>query len=666
MSKIRVSMADWATFLAALLLAGIQPATAATPLARFAPAWKPVSPAELALSAPVVEPNADVEAIFWDVRIEDSLDVTGDPRTDTWNHVRVKVFTPRGKESWTRIDIASEGRRRIADLAARTIRKDGSIVEAGADAVSERTLVKAGGLKVKASSVAVPGVEVGSLIEYRWREIQPDRVSFATHLTVERSIPIQTATFAFKPLDSGDYRMETHAFGVQPAPFVRDRDGFSVTSVTNVHPVIEEPMAPPSDTYRAWILVTYSRQKPGTSPDDYWRALGRRMADLYKPVVSPPSDVRAAASAAIGSETDPEKKLVRLFDYCRTKIRNADAPGSKVTREEWDRLIKDDSPSATLSRQLATPAGIDIAFAALATAAGFESRIARAGDRSTFFFDPNQMSPYFLDRLAAAVKVGDNWRFFSPGTPSVGFGQVPWQIEDQVVLICDPKEPRFVRIPATPADKTTIRRRAQFRLDAAGTISGTVRLEMTGQAAIERRAALGNASPKEVEAAVREDVTDRFPGADVSAVTVEERDAPEKPLVITYAVEAPAFATRTATYLLLPASWFRKGQAPRFPSPTRTQPVFFHYGTTEEDEISVEIPERFAVEDTSTPPPVRILGGKGEYKVALTQDGRTVTYRRSFRLTGGTVGVEDFPPLKRAFDRIQSADEQTITLASTP
>src|SRR5436305_14610874 len=34
--------------------------------------WKRVDPADLALKAPVVEKDADAEAIFWEVRVDDS------------------------------------------------------------------------------------------------------------------------------------------------------------------------------------------------------------------------------------------------------------------------------------------------------------------------------------------------------------------------------------------------------------------------------------------------------------------------------------------------------------------------------------------------------------------------------------------------------------------
>src|ERR1051326_5493017 len=75
--------------------------TAASPALAVGDDWKPIDPAELALKAPTVEKDADAEAIFWEVRIDDNED--GDL---IFNHyLRVKVFTDRGRESQSKIDI---------------------------------------------------------------------------------------------------------------------------------------------------------------------------------------------------------------------------------------------------------------------------------------------------------------------------------------------------------------------------------------------------------------------------------------------------------------------------------------------------------------------------------------------------------------------------------
>src|SRR3982751_5877356 len=63
--------------------------------------WKPVDPAELSSTTPVVEPNSDAEAIFWEVRMDDSQ--TEDLVLK--HYIRIKVFTDRGRESQSKVDL---------------------------------------------------------------------------------------------------------------------------------------------------------------------------------------------------------------------------------------------------------------------------------------------------------------------------------------------------------------------------------------------------------------------------------------------------------------------------------------------------------------------------------------------------------------------------------
>jgi Domain of Unknown Function with PDB structure (DUF3857) len=119
--------------------------------------WRPIDPTHLALKAPIVEKDADAEALFWEVRLND------DPGGDLIFHhyVRIKVFTDRGRESQSKIDIPFgkiSGREiKVSDIAARTIKPDGSIVELKSQDVFERTIAKTSGVKVKVKSFAMEG-----------------------------------------------------------------------------------------------------------------------------------------------------------------------------------------------------------------------------------------------------------------------------------------------------------------------------------------------------------------------------------------------------------------------------------------------------------------------------------------------------------------------------
>jgi hypothetical protein len=172
----------------------------------------------------VVEKDADdAEALFWEVRIDD------DPEGDLifTHYIRIKVFTNRGRESQSKIDIPFGkfyGREiKIKDIAARTIRPDGSIVELKQDDVFERTIVKTSGAKVKAKSFAMPAVEPGCIIEYRWREIRVQQDADYVRLEFQRDIPVQRVKYFIKPFPYAGLSMRSITLHEQTSCNVRQK-----------------------------------------------------------------------------------------------------------------------------------------------------------------------------------------------------------------------------------------------------------------------------------------------------------------------------------------------------------------------------------------------------------------------------------------------------------
>ncbi len=93
--------------------------------------WQPIDPAHLSMKEPMVEKSADAEAIFWQVRVSDeALDLV------FTHYIRIKVFTERGRESQSKIDIPHLSFIKIRDVAGRTIKPDGQIN--GSDRIKRR------------------------------------------------------------------------------------------------------------------------------------------------------------------------------------------------------------------------------------------------------------------------------------------------------------------------------------------------------------------------------------------------------------------------------------------------------------------------------------------------------------------------------------------------
>ena len=106
--------------------------------------WKPVDPADLALKTPRVDKDAGAEALFWETWVTDELH--GSEPTSVFTHyVRLKIFNEHGRDAHGTIDLPYTGKESISDIAGRTIKPDGSIVELKKDSVFDRMIVQVGG-----------------------------------------------------------------------------------------------------------------------------------------------------------------------------------------------------------------------------------------------------------------------------------------------------------------------------------------------------------------------------------------------------------------------------------------------------------------------------------------------------------------------------------------
>ncbi len=633
---------------------------AASPLAD-AVSWKPITPEELALAAPAVEKDADAEAIFWDLRIEDGLNIVGEPLVSTENYVRIKIFTPKGKTEWTQIELRYTDPARVKGISARTIKKDGTIVEFDKSTIHEKTIVKAGGKKYRAKAFALTAVEPGCIIEYRWVEETGGSLTHFKRLDVQRDLPVQTASYAFKPLEIPGYQMRAWASGMEFPPFSDGKGGFRTATLKNIPTFREEPNMVPSDMLRRWMLIYYSNAK-GTTVEEYWKETGISIHDDYKKFLKPKGSLKKAVEPLLAGVADPVERLRKIHDYVRQKVKNVSRESITTPPETMETILLSGDPDDVLERGTGTSRQINRLFAALAASAGFEVRLARVGDRADWLFQPKHANIYFLDASDIAVKIGGSWRLFDPGSFQLPFGELVWREEGQKALVCDGKEPVFVDVPALAPEKSAERRRANLKLDADGNLTGTLEVSYTGHRAASWRVEIDTWKADQREKDLRESVTGRLEGADVSKIEVEELENPEKPLVIKYSLSFPGFATKAGKRMLFSPGIFQRGLKVRFSASQRVHPLFFNYAWLEDDEVRIELPEGASASDLAWAEPFSI-GKFGDFRATVGVEGRILVYRRSFKFAGGVFLVGDYVPMKRAFEALFTADNRELAIS---
>jgi len=620
--------------------------------------WRPIDPAHLAMKGPTVEPDADAEAIFWEVTVNDE-----DIDTVLSHYIRIKIFTPRGKESEGTVEIPYLGSTRIKDIFARTIRPDGSIIDMKKDAVFDKTLVKAGGLKIKARSFALPSVEPGVIIEYRWKEVR--RSGLYMRFQLQRDIPVQVVKYFIKPYSYTRYGMRLACFNGVTIPLQKEKNGFVSATANNVTAFREEPHMPPEDQVRRWMLIFYAEDR-NLDPNRYWNETGKRLYEVFKPLMKVNDEVKRAAAEAIGDATAPEQKLERLFNYCRTKIKNVSDDASGMSQEEREKMKKNNNPSDTLKRGMGTWADINLLFASLTLAAGFDPHMAMLGDRSDTFFDPKFPDDYFLHTFNVAVKVDDEWRFFDPGTTYVQYGMLRWQTEGNQALITDPREPTFVKTPLSPPEKSLEKCTAKLRLSEDGTLEGDVRIEYTGHLAVQQKENNDEDSPQQREQTLLDWVKRRMKTAELSDIRIENVTDPVKPFVYQFHIRVPDYAQKTGKRLFLQPAFFQKGEGPIFTTSQRKHAIYFHYPWKEENEVIIELPKGFTLDNADAPAPFNVdRVGAYAVKVQSLNDGQALRLQRSFFFGGGgsiLFPSQAYESLKKVFDLLHERDNHTITL----
>lgn len=619
--------------------------------------WKPIDPAHLALKAPAVEADADAEALFWDVRVDDQSDQS----LIFTNYIRIKIFTERGKESQSQIDIPFREYIKISDIAGRTIKPDGTIIELKKDAIFERTIVKTSGLKLKAKSFAMPGVEPGAVIEYRWREIYLYDDANNVRLQFQRDIPVQLVRYHIKPFDFLSKGMRAQSFNVSDSTFTREKDGFYVTQMTNMPAFHEEPHMPPEDQVRAWTLLYYT-ENINEKPEHYWHERGKTFYDILKPMMKANDDIKKMAAQLTTDAATPEQKLERLYAYCQTKIKNVNDDANGMTAEDRKKVKKNESPADTLKRGIGTGSDIDLLFAALAAASGFETRIALMGDRSKMFADFSFTTAVFVREAIVAVKVGAEWRFFEPSSAYCPFGMLRWRLEGQQALIPDSKEPVFVKTPLSPPEKSIEKRAATLTLDVDGTLEGDAVIEYTGQLAMEKKEDNDEDSVEQREQTLRDMIKARMSTAEVSNIKVENVTDPVKPFIYRFHVRVPGYAQRTGKRLFLQPAFFEKGVPALFSSSTRKHQIYFHYFWQEEDAVTINLPPGFALDNADAPPPFK-SGDLARYEVKMQIVGKNeqFIYKRSWMFNALMFPQQSYNGVKQLFEILHQSDDHTIT-----
>jgi len=632
--------------------------------------WAPILPADMAMTQSNFDPDAGAEVLLWTIRVEDQLQGHS-LRTIIRHELRTKVLNVRGAEAAGRVELAHPRDVSIEDIAARTVRPDGSVVELSDDQIFDRTLVKSSRTRLEVKAFAFPAVTPGCILDYRWTEIRYGDDAGYVYLEFQRDQPVREIDLRVKPLPlaGSGFNFKMRTFNMPTPSFVDDGDGFHYAVLPPVPARREEPYMPPRLQSAPWSMLYYV-YGDDPSPDELWKRHAASVLGPRKSAMASDGTVKAMATAIVSGSGSPAQSADRLDDWCRTNI--DDLSDDRLFLSDTDRRKQPDNkrPADTLKRRRGEPLDLVYLFIAMCRSVGIGARLAVAADRSEVYFDASLGLPQLLKFYCAAIPWEGGWRFYDPSERWLDPGMLAWFMEGEDALVLDPEKPEFARTPLDPPESTVVARSARIRLASDGSAEGAIRSEYRGHQGSEMHERYDELAPDARVALYRKDLPANMKTFEFDSVLIEGADDPLQAIVERAAVQIPAYAQPIGDRLLVPLSFFEWNAEPVFSTSTRRLPVFFPYAWSFVDTVRVEIPQDYEVESIPKSEP-GIEKGVARYKshVLVSVDGRVVLFIRrfSFGLDGViSFPVEQYPSLKGLFDRIARLDEATLSLKRKP
>ena len=191
--------------------------------------------------------------------------------------------------------------------------------------------------------------------------------------------------------------------------------------------------------------------------------------------------------------------------------------------------------------------------------------------------------------------------------------------------------------------------------------------EYRGHQAISRRRDEYRSSDARREEAFKEELKSRFSTIEIKNLLIENFEDPSKPLRYTFEVKIPSYARKAGRRLIFQPGVFEYGSQPIFTSESRINDIYIPFGWSESDEIKIELPAGYELENANSPAAVSDVDGVGDLRISMSinRSGSSLTYKRDFLLGADgylLVPASSYTELKHLFDSFQHADAHLLSL----
>ena len=576
-------------------------------------------------------------------------------------YARIKILTEEGRK-YADVEVPfDKGKESVHGIQARTIHPDGSIVKFDGT-VYEKPIVQARGVKWLAKTFTMPDVQVGSIIEYRYRHEFQSGYVFNSHWILSQDLFTKDAKFSLDPYRAFELRYSWPVGLPTGTDRPKEEYGKIRLESRNVPAFVTEEYMPPENQLKFrvdFIYISDFDPRPEKDPDVYWKKYGKKTYHIVDDFVDRRRAMTEAAAQIVGPGDSPDVKLHKIYE--RTlQIRNLSFERQKTQQEVDRENLKTAKNVEDLWKQgYGDGNQITWLFLALVRAAGIQADPVIVSTRDVRFFDYRIQNPADLNSNVVLVTLNGREMFLDPGTAFAPFGLLPWSETAVRGRRLDKDGGTWVQTPITAAEESRVERKGNLKLAANGTLEGKMTVTFTGEEALWRR----HEERNEDDAGRKQFLEDDIKGDIPSGIVVELVNRPDwnsasPALVAEYDLKIPGWASIAGQRAVMPVGLFGGQDKRTFLHQTREHPLYFAFRHQSADDVTIELPPNWQV--SSSPQPTRENDKVLDYASSSEVRDGSLHLKRELTVAALLLETKYYGTVQNFFEIVRTGDEGQV------
>lgn len=586
------------------------------------------------------------------VLVDDGEFVYRKDGTNRYRYHFAGIVLKEDMTSWAQLALGfTEGRSRTSLLFARSLSPDGALSTLSPDAMevgSPSEEEEFFNPNRKVLSGVIPGVEVGSIVEYAYEfevyDPEDPQLFFPGYFfqSMEPVVFSRVRVVIPKGIPF-NYVCRNFPTGAAKEPLLEEHRGNRTYTWTleNVPPIKVEPLMPPQPDVAPMM--------DGSIFADYEDVYAlQRNLQLARMVVT--ADIDAKVKEIVADAETLEQKVAQLYYWVQENTRYISIKGSlgagwsgHTAQESFENRYGDCTDKAVL-------------FAAMCEAIGVTAYpiIVRTNDAGTAVTEIPTM-----DGNHAITEVVLEGRSVYLDTTAQDYRYPYFRADDHGVMAFNAIRGDVKPIPVPPPEDNCRVSRLEVTLRANGDAFIKTRNEYNGTFEAGVRGFWKRVREDNRAATMADYVNSLSPGAVLEGFTLYNLEDLNRQLSMTieYTIKGYAIRAKDLMYLRMPTL---ERDYPEVALESRTYPI--QYNTTEEQilEIELTLPKGFRTK--WVPPPLRISNPYVEYTAQYDERDGKVAFRQEFRRPARMVPPEDYPQYRDALRSIAAFSKKAIFL----